>query len=369
MALIGSATPSKPGEAPSTATNITVWPLRAQRVGRDPRARHASTPSSSSSARLPSATRAAVDRAGDALAGARIGSRSTGTVGTARSSRAARRSPRPADARCPARGSRPAAAASPRRSPPRRIDRRRAAACPRSACRSCRRRACRPAPAASSASAFRISTPSFGAAARADHDRHRRRQPERARAGDDQHRDGVDQRVRQPRLRPDRRPDDERDDRRPRPRPARTSRRRCRRAAGSARGSLRLADHADDLREQRVAADALAPPSRSVPVPLTVPPVTALAARLLDRDRLAGDHRLVDRARALDDDAVDRAPSRRAGRAAGRRRARARAARPPPSRRRRSAAPSSAPGRAAPGSPRSCGCARAARAPGRAAPA
>ena len=37
--------------------------------------------------------------------------------------------------------------------------------------------------------------------------------------------------------------------------------------------------------------------SRSAPVPLTVPPVTALARRLLDRDRLAGDHRLVDGAR------------------------------------------------------------------------
>ena len=40
-----------------------------------------------------------------------------------------------------------------------------------------------------------------GAAARADHDRHRRRQPERARAGDDQHGDGIDQRVSQARLR------------------------------------------------------------------------------------------------------------------------------------------------------------------------
>ena len=54
----------------------------------------------------------------------------------------------------------------------------------------------------SSASAFLISTPARRAAARADHDRHRRRQPERARAGDDQHRDGVDQRVGQPRLGP-----------------------------------------------------------------------------------------------------------------------------------------------------------------------
>ena len=39
-----------------------------------------------------------------------------------------------------------------------------------------------------------------GAPARADHDGHRRRQAERARAGDDQHRNGAHQRVRQPRL-------------------------------------------------------------------------------------------------------------------------------------------------------------------------
>ena len=52
-----------------------------------------------------------------------------------------------------------------------------------------------------------------------------------------------------------------------------------------------------------------------LPVPLTVPPVTRVAGLLLDRDRLAGDHRLVDRAAALDDDAVHRNSSRRAARA------------------------------------------------------
>jgi hypothetical protein len=38
---------------------------------------------------------------------------------------------------------------------------------------------------------------------------------------------------------------------------------------------------------------------------LTVPPTTALPRRLGDRDRLAGDHRFVDIARALDDLAID----------------------------------------------------------------
>ena len=65
-------------------------------------------------------------------------------------------------------------------------------------------------------------------------------------------------------------------------------------------------DHAHDLREQRVGADALGAHHEQAPVPLTVPPMTAVARLLLDRDRLAGDHRLVDRARALEDHAVDR---------------------------------------------------------------
>ena len=47
------------------------------------------------------------------------------------------------------------------------------------------------------------------AAADADHDRHRRGEPERARAGDDQHRDRIDDRVREPRLRPEPHPERE----------------------------------------------------------------------------------------------------------------------------------------------------------------
>ena len=109
----------------------------------------------------------------------------------------------------------------------------------------------------SSASALRISTPAFGAAAGADHDRHRRRQAERARARDDQDGDGIDERVRQSRLRPIDCPDDERhdghgDDDRHEPAGHRVGQPLNRRA-----GSLRLAHHAHDLCEQRVAADAL----------------------------------------------------------------------------------------------------------------
>ena len=53
----------------------------------------------------------------------------------------------------------------------------------------------------SSASAFLISTPASRAAPDADHDRHGRRQPERAGAGDDEHRHRRDQRVGEARLR------------------------------------------------------------------------------------------------------------------------------------------------------------------------
>ena len=55
LSLTGSATPSSPAGRPSTATNITVWPscrISSARAGRSPR----SIPSSSISARLPSAT-------------------------------------------------------------------------------------------------------------------------------------------------------------------------------------------------------------------------------------------------------------------------------------------------------------------------
>ena len=69
--------------------------------------------------------------------------------------------------------------------------------------------------------------------------------------------------------------------------------------------ALRLGDHRDDLCEQRVAAD----PARLEDEPTGRVQRAAgdgRADRLLDRHRLAGDHRFVDAAAALDDDAVDR---------------------------------------------------------------
>ena len=220
------------------------------------------------------------------------------------------------------------------------------------------------------ASALRNSTPASRAAPGRHHDRHRRGQAERARAGDDQHGDRVDERVGQPRLGPEHGPDDERQ---------RSRRRSPRHEPGGDPSAsrwigarLRCASPTmrDDLREQRVRADALGPHHERAGA-VDGAARSPVARLLLDRDRLAGDHRLVDgRSPPRCTDAVHRAPSRRGGRAAGRRPGPGRAARPPRCRRPRCAAPSSARGRAAlriaaPVRLR----ARAAPAPGRAAPA
>ena len=62
---------------------------------------------------------------------------------------------------------------------------------------------------------------------------------------------------------------------------------------------------AHDLREQRVARRRARRASRTRRC-VHVPPVTGVAGGLLDRHRLAGDHRFVDAAGAFEDDAVDR---------------------------------------------------------------
>ena len=113
-----------------------------------------------------------------------------------------------------------------------------------------------------------------GSPADADHDRHRRREAERAGAGDDQHGDRGHERVGEAGLGADERPGQERE-RAPRPRPPARTRRRCgRRAAGWARGCA-----APRSRARRCARAASRAPTRSAritkpPVPLSVAPVT-----------------------------------------------------------------------------------------------
>ena len=72
-------------------------------------------------------------------------------------------------------------------------------------------------------------------------------------------------------------------------------------------------DRCASLTIRTICASSVSLPTRcasmtTLPVPFTVPPVTRLPGRLLDRDRLAGHHRLVDAGAALEHDAVDRDP-------------------------------------------------------------
>ena len=143
------------------------------------------------------------------------------------------------------------------------------------------------------------------AATDADHDRHRRRESERAGTGDDQHGDGIHDRVREARLRSEPDPGDEgqhRDAEDGRHKPARhfVGEALDRRAA-----ALRLRDHLDDLREHRVAPDALGAHEKAAGA-IHRAAGDFVAGRLLDRHRLAGEHRFIDVRLPLDDPAIDR---------------------------------------------------------------
>ena len=143
------------------------------------------------------------------------------------------------------------------------------------------------------------------AAPDADHDRHRRRKAERARAGDDQHRDGRDQRIGEARLRAEDRPcreGDQRDRDHQRHEPGRHL---IGEALDRRARALRGRDHLDDLRQHGVAADLLGAHQEAAGGVERAG--DDLRAGLLgDRHRLAGDQRLVERRAALGHHAVDR---------------------------------------------------------------
>ena len=145
----------------------------------------------------------------------------------------------------------------------------------------------------------------LGAAARTDHNRHRRGEPQRAWARDDEDCHRIHERVREPRLGTERRPcckcsDRSHDDDWHEPRGHFIGKMLNRRAR-----TLRLADHTDNLREQRVGADSLGfHDERAVAVDGATRHLVTL--RLLNGHRLTGQHRLVDAGTALEDDAVNR---------------------------------------------------------------
>ncbi len=143
-----------------------------------------------------------------------------------------------------------------------------------------------------------------GATPGPDHDRHGRREPERARARDDQHADRRDERVGQPRLGTDEHPHDEGQRGDGHHGGHEPSGHDVGQALDRSAAALRVAHHADDLGEQRVATHALgAHDEASRPVHRATR--DARTGRLLHRDGLAGDHRLVDAAAALEHDSVD----------------------------------------------------------------
>ena len=145
----------------------------------------------------------------------------------------------------------------------------------------------------------------LGAAADADHDRHRRGETQRAGAGDDQHAHRRDQSVGEARLRPEHGPGGEgnerdRDHRRHEPAGHLVGQPLDRRAA-----ALRGRHHLHDLGQQRVAADLVGAHHE------TARDVERAAdhARVLvlgHRHGFAGHHRLIERGMPLQHHAVDR---------------------------------------------------------------
>ena len=145
----------------------------------------------------------------------------------------------------------------------------------------------------------------LGPAAGADHDRRRRREAHRARTGDDQHRDQVHQREGQARLRPESRQN------------TKVSAAKASTAGTNWRGPGRPAagsapwSPAPCSTSRTICASAVSRPTRGGPehegaVRVEGRADDLVAGLLLDRHGFAGEHRLVDRRRALDDDAVDR---------------------------------------------------------------
>ncbi len=144
------------------------------------------------------------------------------------------------------------------------------------------------------------------AAADADHDRHRRGEAERAGTGDDEHRDRGDEAVGEARLgAPDA----------PRPRrpaaattiTAGTNQPETWSARRWIGARLRCASATScTICDSMVSRPTFCASITSAPVWFMVPPMTLAPTSLVDRHRLAGDHRLVDGAAALDDRAVDR---------------------------------------------------------------
>jgi hypothetical protein len=144
-----------------------------------------------------------------------------------------------------------------------------------------------------------------GAATDADHDRHRGGEPERAGAGDDQHRHRRDQGECEARLGAEQRPGGEGGDR--------GGDHQRHEPAGDAVGealdrrarALGLGHHLHDAGEQRLGADLLGAHRKGAGLVERAAGDLG-AGRLGHRHRFTGHHRFVDGAATFEDDAVDR---------------------------------------------------------------
>ncbi len=135
------------------------------------------------------------------------------------------------------------------------------------------------------------------------HDGHGRRQPQGARAGDDEHRHGVDERKSHGGLGTDKGPDDEGDESDDHYRRYEVTGDEIGQLLDGCAAALGLGHHLHDLREHRVGPDPLGLHDQAAGA-VHGGADDAIARILLHRDGLAGDHRFVHRARALDHLAV-----------------------------------------------------------------
>src|SRR6185503_7480141 len=132
-----------------------------------------------------------------------------------------------------------------------------------------------------------------------DHDRHRRRQPKRARTRNDQNGYSVDERVSHTWLRSPNTPDNEGNHRDRDYRRHEITRNDIREFLNRRAAALRVRHHLHDLRQQRFRAHSLGLHGESA---TTIHRATdhTFAGTLCNRNRFAGNHRLVDRARPID---------------------------------------------------------------------
>ena len=145
--------------------------------------------------------------------------------------------------------------------------------------------------------------PGRSTAAGPDHDRHRRRQAQGTGARNDEYRHSVDEGVGHPRLGAESGPGEEREHGNQDDNRHEVSRDHVGQALDRGAGPLGLGHHPHDLREHRLRADAVGPHYQTAGA-VNRATDDAIIRPLLGGDGLAGNHGLVHRACALDDDAV-----------------------------------------------------------------